>query len=158
MQSDQKPSELPEAGWKPIQFKTPFLDESGPYFVPAGPIDPLDKGSGGLAIRVVPDHVNYVGIAHGGVLATFADVALSYELYRLEPGGLPVVTLSMGVNYLAAARLGDWLTSEVRIDRRGRKVAHVSGRILCGSTPIMTMTGVYNLLSAAADGNAPKQG
>lgn len=129
-----------EAGWQPVGFGTPFLDMSGPYFVPSEP------GTRGLAIRITPDHVNYVSVAHGGVLATFADVALSYQLYLLEEKGLPITTVSMAVNYLASAKLGDWLTSEVRIDRLGAKIAYTSGRIVCGDVTLMTMTGVYNIL------------
>ena len=129
-----------EPGWAPVGFGTPFLDRSGPYFVPA---DPALRG---LAMRVRWEHVNYVSIAHGGVLATFADVALSYQLFLLEEGGLPITTVSMAVNYLAPAKLDDWLVSEVRIERVGGKLAHTSGRIVCGDTTLLTMTGVYNIL------------
>lgn len=129
-----------EPGWVPVGFGTPFLDRSGPYFVPA------DPASRGLAMRVRDEHVNYVSIAHGGVLSTFADVALSYQLFLLEEGGLPITTVSMAVNYLAPARLDDWLEAEVRIERVGGKLAHTSGRIVCGDTILLTMTGVYNIL------------
>ncbi len=134
----------PEPGWKRVRFGTPFLDASGPYFVPE------DPDARGLAMRVLPDHVNYVSAAHGGVLATFADVALSYQLFLLEPGGLPITTVSMAVNYLAPGKLDDWLMLEVRIDRLGGKIAHTSGRLLCGDATLMTMTGVYNLLRPLA--------
>ncbi|BEU99133.1 PaaI family thioesterase [Novosphingobium olei] len=134
----------PEAGWKRVRFGTPFLDQSGPYFVPEA------DGVRGLAMRVTAPHVNYVSAAHGGVLATFADVALSYQVFLLEEGGLPITTVSMAVNYLAPAKLGDWLTSEVRIDRLGARIAHTSGRLLRGETTLMTMTGVYNLLRPLA--------
>lgn len=131
-------------GWKPIVFKTPFLDTSGPYFVPSS------ADARGLAMRVTPEHVNYVKIAHGGVLATFADVALSYQLFLLEPEGLPITTVSMAVNFLAPAKLGDWLLADVGIDRLGARTAHTSGRILCGDETLMTMTGVYNILRPRA--------
>lgn len=134
----------PEAGWIPVGFGTTFLDMSGPYFVPA------DRGVRGLAMRVTPEHVNYVSIAHGGVLSTFADVALSYQLFLLEAGGLPITTVSMAVNYLAPAKLGDWLESEVVIERLGGRLAHTSGRIVSGGTTLLTMTGVYNLLRPLA--------
>ncbi|WP_225008152.1 MULTISPECIES: PaaI family thioesterase [Novosphingobium] len=140
----------PEPGWKRVRFGTPFLDSSGPYFVPE------DAGQRGLAMRVLPDHVNYVSAAHGGVLATFADVALSYQLFLLEPGGLPITTISMAVNYLAPGKLDDWLMSEVRIDRLGGKIAHTSGRLFSGDTTLMTMTGVYNLLRPRAPNTTGK--
>lgn len=140
----------PEPGWKRVRFGTPFLDSSGPYFVPE------DAGQRGLAMRVTPSHVNYVSAAHGGVLATFADVALSYQVFLLEPGGLPITTISMAVNYLAPGKLDDWLMSEVRIDRLGGKIAHTSGRLFCGQTTLMTMTGVYNLLRPLGGKNTGK--
>ncbi len=138
-----EPPARAEAGWVPVAFGTPFLARSGPYFVPA------DPAARGLAMRVRAEHVNYVSMAHGGVLSTFADVALSYQLFLLEEGGLPITTVSMAVNYLVPARLDDWLEADVTIERVGGKLAHTSGRILCSGTTLLTMTGVYNILRRA---------
>jgi uncharacterized protein (TIGR00369 family) len=88
-------------------------------------------------------HRNYGNAAHGGVLATLADVALSHAVYDAERPRLTPVTVSLSVNFLSAAKLGDWLEARVRIDRLGGRTAYTSGTILRGDDSVMTMTGVF---------------
>jgi acyl-coenzyme A thioesterase PaaI-like protein len=64
--------EIPE-GFVPAQFATGFLDHSGLYFLKRTPDTKI------IGCRVTEQHKNYVNMAHGGVLATLADVALSYQ-------------------------------------------------------------------------------
>lgn len=124
----------------PARFSGQFLRDAGPYYLRTTDACTL------VGLRVRPDHVNYVGVAHGGVLATMADVALSLQPHLLDPAGLPVTTVSLTTHFLAAAKLGDWLEAECGIDRIGKRMAFVSGRIRCGNRSLMTMTGVFNLL------------
>ncbi len=90
-------------------------------------------------------------MAHGGVLATLADVALSYQVYASEEGGLPVSTVSMTTNFLSGARLGDWIEASGTIDRIGKNLAYTSGAIRCGERRLMTMSAVYNLIRRDRD-------
>ena len=130
---------VPE-GYVPARFSGQFLHDAGPYHLRTTATCTL------VGLRVRPSHVNYVGVAHGGVLATMADVALSLQPHLLDPGGLPVTTVSLTTHFLAAAKLGDWLEAECGIDRIGKRLAFVSGHIRCGDRSLMTMTGVFNLL------------
>ena len=127
-------------GFKPATFSGQFLIDAGPYFLKR------DGATMLVGIRVRDSHVNYVGVAHGGVLATLADVALSLQPHLLDPAGLPVTTVSLSTNFLGAAKLGEWLEAAATIDRVGKRIAFTSGRITCGDRVLMTMTGVFNLL------------
>jgi acyl-coenzyme A thioesterase PaaI-like protein len=51
--------------------------------------------------------------------------------------------VTLTVNYLSGARLGDWLEARVRIDRLGGRTAYTSGGIWCGEEQIATMSGVF---------------
>ncbi|WP_301752168.1 PaaI family thioesterase [uncultured Erythrobacter sp.] len=52
-------------------------------------------------------------------------------------------TVTLTVNYLSGARLGDWLEARVRIDRLGGRTAYTSGGVWRGDEQIATMSGVF---------------
>ena len=130
----------PPAGFRPANFSAGFLDRGGPYW--------LGKAEGRtiVGLRIGEGHLNYQDVAHGGVLTTFADVALSFALFASEQPPLPVATATLTVNFLGAARLGDWLEAEARIDRIGKRLGYASGAIRCRDETIATMSGVFSIL------------
>ncbi len=96
-----------------------------------------------VGLRICPHHINYQDAAHGGVISTFADVALSHAVYDAERPRLAPSTITLQVNYLTGAKLGDWLEAQVRVDRIGGRTAYTSGEIMRADTPIATMSGVF---------------
>ncbi|TAD84086.1 MAG: PaaI family thioesterase [Sphingomonadales bacterium] len=126
------------SGFEPAGFTPGFLDHGGPYF-----LGPSVDGVRVVGLRIVPHHINYRQAAHGGVISTFADVALSHAVYDAERPRLAPSTVTLTVNYLAGANLGDWLEARVRIDRLGGRTAYTSGGIWRGEEQIATMSGVF---------------
>ncbi|MHA7820477.1 MAG: PaaI family thioesterase [Erythrobacter sp.] len=128
---------VPE-GFTPAGFSPGFLDYGGPYFLKERADAPKLVG-----LRICPHHINYRDAAHGGVISTFADVALSHAVYDAERPRLTPSTITLQVNYLHAVKLGDWLEARVRIDRLGGRTAYTSGEIWRGEEPVATMNGVF---------------
>ncbi|HWU79867.1 MAG TPA: PaaI family thioesterase, partial [Caulobacter sp.] len=98
--------EIPE-GFGPHTRKSPLTDPWEPlYAKPAA--DRLVLGA-----RVREAHCNSRGMPHGGFLAALADNAMGLSLgvnlaaARQPVGGL--VTVSLTLDYLGAAKLGQWL-------------------------------------------------
>lgn len=129
--------QIPE-GFERADFTPGFLDHGGPYYLGAA----LD-GVRVVGLLVCPHHINYQEAAHGGVISTFADVALSHAVYDAERPRLAPSTVTLNVNYLAGARLGDWLEARVRIDRLGGRTGYTSGGIWRGEEQVATMSGVF---------------
>jgi uncharacterized protein (TIGR00369 family) len=127
-------------GFEPAGFTPGFLDAGGPYLLKRV------EGRTLVGVEIAAHHMNYRDAAHGGVLATLADVALSYQAYASEAPPVPVVTSSMTVNYLQPAKLGQWVVADAMIDRIGGRQAHVSGKIFDGRTMLATMSGVFTLM------------
>jgi acyl-coenzyme A thioesterase 13 len=132
-------NDIPE-GYRLSGFKGTYLEHVGPYC-----LKPTDTGIN-VGLRITKTHINYVDIAHGGVLTTLADVALSLQAHRAEDPPLNVTTISLNTNFLGPAMLGDWLEAEGQIDRMGKRICYTSGRIRSGNEVIMTMTGVFNIM------------
>ena len=127
-------------GYRPAGFAIGFLDVAGPYY-----LKPEGKRTL-VGLRVGEHHINYVKLAHGGVLTTLADVALSYQVHASETPKLMPVTNALTINFLAGAKLGDWLVADAQIDRMGKRIAYTSGQIRCGETVLMTMSAVFTIL------------
>jgi uncharacterized protein (TIGR00369 family) len=127
-------------GFTPTQFSPGFLDHGGPYFFRSD-----ESAAGVIGLRIEPHHINFQNAAHGGVISTFADVALSHAVYHSESPPLMPSTINLSVNYLLGSRLGDWLEAHVQVDRMGGRTAYTSGRILRGDDIIATMSGVFSI-------------
>lgn len=125
-------------GFVPAGFSPGFLDHGGPYYLAEREGAPKLVG-----LRICEHHMNYSDAAHGGVISTFADVALSHAVYDAERPRLMPSTITLQVNYLAGVKLGNWLEARVRIDRMGGRTAYTSGEIVRGEEPVATMSGVF---------------
>jgi uncharacterized protein (TIGR00369 family) len=74
-----------------------------------------------FGLRVAKQHLNLMGVCHGGVLMTLADVAAAsgVNFARGESGGSPTINLS--VDFINAGKRGEWLqaeTGQVTVKRR----------------------------------------
>lgn len=126
------------SGFVPADFTPGFLDHGGPYY-----LGPAVEGVRVIGLRVCPHHINFQDAAHGGVISTFADVALSHAVHDAERPRLVPSTVTLTVNYLQGAKLGDWLEARVRIDRLGGRTAYTSGGVWRDGKQIATMSGVF---------------
>ena len=133
-------SDIPE-GFEPARFSTGFLDVAGPYY------SKLEEDHISIGFRVGDAHINGINLAHGGVLCTLADVALSYQLFVSEKPRLNIATVNLNTNFVSGAKLGEWITAHGKIDRKGKRTAYCSGEIVSEDDRLlMTMTGVFALL------------
>ena len=87
-----------------------------------------------LGVVLGPAHCNSRGLVHGGVIATLADNAMGASLgatRALEPGEAPsgAVTVSLSLDYVAAARLGQWMLVTPRVLKAGRSMGFVDALI-----------------------------
>lgn len=126
------------SGFVPADFTPGFLDHGGPYY-----LGPAVEGVRVVGLRVCPHHINFQDAAHGGVISTFADVALSHAVHDAERPRLVPSTVTLTVNYLQGAKLADWLEARVRIDRLGGRTAYTSGGVWRDGEQIATMSGVF---------------
>jgi acyl-coenzyme A thioesterase 13 len=129
----------PPAGFTAISRR------QGPFNLLVGPIyerRTAEKVS--LGLRVEEKHTNSRGICHGGVLATLADLALGYAMIgRTDKAGF--VTVQLSVDYAGAARLGDWIESDIEVQRIGAQIAFCNGYLVVGERRIVRASGVFAL-------------
>ncbi len=77
-------------------------------------------GSCRVSLKVVEDHLNAVGMTHGGVTFTLADFAFAVAC---NAHGTLAVALVATINFPAASRVGDLLTATASEESRSRRTA-----------------------------------
>ena len=104
-----------------------------PYQAPmANFLERLDVRSdegGRLVVKLGPNHLRSLGIAHGGFLATLLDSVMGRDAGRLAPTDHYVVTAQLNVNFIRPAWEGETLLASAEIRHRGRKTAVGQGEV-----------------------------
>jgi uncharacterized protein (TIGR00369 family) len=102
---------------------TPFADQ-GPFLEHIGPVQIRESGDElVLGLQTEDRHANHRGTVQGGLLSTFADFALGRAIEADAADGKDRATVSLTVDFLKAARPGDWIESRTRVDRVGGTLA-----------------------------------
>ena len=125
------------AGFAPLARTSPFLDLTGPFF------SRRDDAALCVAFRVAPQHVNGRGFAHGGVLATLADVALGYAAaFSVDPPAA-LLTTHLDADFAGAARIGDWVEARVDVQHVGSRLAFANAYLCVGNRRIVRASAVF---------------
>lgn len=105
-------------------------------------------GSYQLAIRFGEAHSNTRGGLHGGVIATLSDNAMGLTL-AITPAGTPkgFVTTSLAVDYISAAKPGQWVVVAPRLIKRGRSSGVVDALIYADDVVIARANGSFRIPS-----------
>jgi uncharacterized protein (TIGR00369 family) len=129
----------PPPGFIALPARGGFTERNGPWFEKTEADGRVLRG-----LRVLPRHLNALGIVHGGLLTAFLDAALGAAAWRAS--GRRCVTLTLSVEFLTHARLGDWVEAEATCTGFDSQVAHVGGRLYGRRHSIMTGQGLFALL------------
>lgn len=92
-------------------------------------------------------HMNSVGSVHGGLLMTFADIAMS-RTSRLATGAHSCSTVSLNCDFASAGRLGDLIEIRVRMTRQTRTLAFLSSETSANGKVLMVASGLWRILRA----------
>ncbi|MGO4332966.1 PaaI family thioesterase [Cupriavidus sp. 2TAF22] len=125
-------------GFVALRGASGFLEHFGQLYV--------DRARRVVAIRIGPQHLNPLGIPHGGMLATLADTAIGMMM-ALEAGRQhPAVTANLSLDYFDAARVGDWVEAHVAFDKLGSRLRFGSCRLLAGERCLLRATAIFSVL------------
>jgi uncharacterized protein (TIGR00369 family) len=132
------------AGWHYFPSRDTFDALAGPFY--------FRKDADGrirCAFRAEQRHMNAGRRMHGGVLMTFADIALfmlAWESMEGERG----VTVQLDSTFLDAARVGDLVEATGEVTRAGRSLIFARGQICAGERTLFTFSGVIKKVSRTA--------
>jgi acyl-coenzyme A thioesterase PaaI-like protein len=107
-----------------------------------------------LATRLREPHCNSRHMPHGGFLATMADNAMGLSLgMNLARTGAPVdglVTVSLTLDYLGSARLGQWLEFDTDFVKLGRSICFAEATVRADGVPVARARATFKRRTAKA--------
>jgi uncharacterized protein (TIGR00369 family) len=93
-----------------------------------------------IGLTVATPHTNSRGLLHGGLIAALADNAMGLSCGAVLAGKGEVasglVTVSLGIDYLGRAAIGDWLAFDTDFVRTGRTLCFAGATITANGEPI----------------------
>jgi uncharacterized protein (TIGR00369 family) len=75
-----------------------------------------------LGLRLATAHTNARGFAHGGLIAALTDKAMGHSCGYKMPGIHSLVTVSMAIDFVSSAQIGQWLTVETDVIKTGSTI------------------------------------
>jgi uncharacterized protein (TIGR00369 family) len=119
----------------------------GGFNLYAGPFWRLPKmGATHLyGLLVEPKHMNSSGSLHGGVLMTFADIAMS-QTSRAVSGAKTCSTVSLTCDFTGPGKLGDVIIARVQVTRQTRTMVFLCAELACGERTLGVVTGLWKIL------------
>jgi uncharacterized protein (TIGR00369 family) len=131
----------PPEGFAPHFRKSPVTEPWEPLF--SRRVD----GTVQIGLTLRHAHCNARGLLHGGVIAALADNAmgLSCAAGLTSVGGL--VTVSLSVDYVGAAKLGQWMQIEPRVLKTGKSMAFADALIKADGEVIARASATFRILA-----------
>jgi len=126
----QSPFVIP-AGYQPHTRRSRLTDPWEPLFARE------TEDAVYLALEIRDAHCNSRGLAHGGLISALADNAMGHSAVRhaRKTAGAEkasAVTVSLTLDFIEAAKVGDWLEFQPTLLKVGRTLAFVDCRVVCG--------------------------
>jgi len=121
------------------------MEGLSPFNALVGPLYERRQGDAvSIGMALEAKHANSRGICHGGVLATLADLALGYAMLAKTGDRGGFLTAHLSVDYAGAARPGDWVESQVEIQRIGARLAFANCYLVSGGKPIVRASAIFS--------------
>jgi uncharacterized protein (TIGR00369 family) len=115
-------TDIPE-GFTPHFRKSPLTDPWEPLYSKVSDTSVI------IGMRAGEQHCNARGFVHGGMISALADNALGLSCAKQHDPAVGVVTISLNLEFLKAAKKGQWLEFITSFTKIGRSVDFAQGHV-----------------------------
>ena len=129
------------AGFRKVDLPTnAFLNANGPVYVK------MEGNRLVLGLYVEERHCSSIGLCHGGMLMTLADLILTIGVNVQAKLSRFLPTVSATCDFLGPAPKGAWLEARVEVLRTTRNLAFAQGMLsLADRTPVARLSGILKI-------------
>ena len=123
-----------------------LLNLHGRFYGSAGPLYArVMRGKFNLAFRVAEKHTNAADIAHGGMLATLADLQIGIgACVQADINGF-VPTVSLSCDYLAPVPIGQLVEGWCDVARRTRSLVFMEAHLVSDGETVVRANGIIKI-------------
>ena len=135
------PSDIPE-GFEPHFRRSPLTDPWEPIF------SRRTADAVILGLRLARPHTNSRGLIHGGLIAALADNAMGLSCGVKLDDGARLVTVSLAVDFIGTAAVGQWLAVESEVIKTGGTLCFAQCRVTADGAVIARANGTFRVVKA----------
>ena len=128
------------AGFEPHFRKSPFTDPWEPLYSKR-----TEKGVT-MGLRLDKPHTNSRGLIHGGLIASLADNSMGYSCAQAMGETSSLVTISLAVDFIGSAQLGQWLAAESEAIRTGSTICFAQSLIKADDAVIARASATFRVV------------
>ncbi len=121
-----------------LTTKSPFNESIGPIY--------KHKTKYIYGTKIQNKHCNLREHAHGGLISAFADFGMGYSIIAAAKAPVDIVTVSLTVDYIDGARLGEWLELDVALNKIGNKMAFAQAHFHVNDRGVATASSVFSII------------
>jgi uncharacterized protein (TIGR00369 family) len=134
----------PPEGFARHYRKSPLTDPWEPLF--------SRKADGVVAIgfTAATSHTNSRGFVHGGMIGALADAAMGLSCAEALEGRPSLVTVSLALDFLVTARLGQWVEVRPAVSRLGSTLCFADATVTADDQPCAKAHATFRVVRAAA--------
>lgn len=133
-------------GYRRLALEGEFVVKNGEIFW-----RPEEDGIS-FGTRIGERHCNLLGTCHGGWIATYLDIVLPltgrFTIPDFEERAM--LTMNLSVDYLDAARSGDWLEGRASVLKRTGRMLFVQGMLQVGDRLVARGSAIFRIGPPAA--------
>jgi uncharacterized protein (TIGR00369 family) len=131
--------DIPE-GFEPHFRKSPFTQPWEPLY------SKKTEKAVIIGLRLAKPHTNSRGLIHGGLIASLADNAMGYSCALVMGWTTSLVTISLAVDYVGSAEIGQWLAVESEVIKTGGTICFAQSLIKADDAVIARANGTFRVV------------
>ena len=99
-----------------------------------------------MGLRLAKPHTNSRGLIHGGLIAALSDAAMGYSCAQVMGWTSSLVTISLAVDFIGAAQVGQWLVIESDVIKTGSTICFAQSLIKADEVVIARANGTFRVV------------
>ena len=102
-----------------------------------------------LGLWLAKPHTNARGFVHGGLIAALTDKAMGHSCGRKMHGDHSLVTVSMAIDFIGSAQIGQWLTVETDVIKAGSTLCFAQCLVKADGATIARANATFRVVKKA---------
>jgi uncharacterized protein (TIGR00369 family) len=103
-----------------------------------------------IGLRLATPHTNSRGLIHGGLIAALADNAMGLSCGDKLGSGTRLVTISLSVDFVGTAQIGQWLSVESEVIKTGGTLCFAQSLLTADGATIARANGTFRVVKKDA--------